>query len=123
MRQAQDDERGRRRAGVACRGKHRFELAVDEEWNQRCHQHAGRYAGGRQSANGFDPPRRCRGAWFESAGELGVELRYRNEDASEPLRGRGCDQVEIPFDQCPLGGDGEWVPAIGEHREHGARDA
>jgi hypothetical protein len=100
----------------------RLQVLVVELRNDRCDEHADRYARFVQRAHRLQAALGRRRARLQHAREIAVERRDREIHARHVLGGHGRDEVDVALDERRLGHDRERMLVRRENLEDAARD-
>jgi hypothetical protein len=100
-----------------------LDLGLVDERDDRRDAHADRHARACQRLDGADAPVRRGGARLEDARQRGVERGHRHVHRRQPALAHGRDEVEVALDPRRLRDQRERMRALGQDRDHRARDA
>ena len=122
-RQAHQDVRSTNRSDPGCRRHDRLYLVIGDRGDDRRDVDLRRHPGVDQRPYRCEPPLRMRRSRLERARDLRIERRDRNRDADQIVARHIGEQVDVAQQPVGLGGDQQRMPRLGEHFDHGTRDA
>ena len=93
------------------------DLVVGQSGDDGSDHHTNRNARLGQSGNSGQATRRGRGAWFEMAGQLGLERGQRHSHPGGPIFGQLSQEVTVAGHQGTLGHNADRVVIGGQHPE------